>query len=45
MHLSENLMVYLLDEGSVFDMPIDKVWKGLSNRWERQHADSLSMLA
>jgi len=28
-------MVYLLDEGSVFDMPIDKVWKYLQSEEHR----------
>jgi hypothetical protein len=36
-------MVYIIDEGSVFDMPIDKIWKYLQSQ-EHNHP-SLKMIA
>lgn len=31
-------MVYLLDEGSVFDAPVDKIWKYLQSQGHQHHS-------
>jgi hypothetical protein len=36
-------MVYILDEGSVFDAPLDKIWKYLQS--QEHHHDSIKSLS